>query len=247
MSRISVELIPRNEVSLSTELRAVKENFPLVDTINVPDLLRFDLRSWNAAVICKYYFPYSIPHIRAIDTDISEGFKQKDFILDNNIPAVLVVNGDLPTDPSRKVYKTRSTDLIALIKKEAPGVKVYGALDQYRTTINEEMAYVERKLKAGADGFFTQPFFDMETLERFHKLTGTTEVFWGVSPVTTEKSKHYWEEKNKVVFSKDFDISLEANIEFARSALAFTQEKQASIYFMPIRTGVVEYLSGVFK
>ena len=64
---ISIELIPRDKESLEKDVRLVKENLSSVDAINIPDLLAFDLRSWEGASLTMRYFPYSIPHLRAID------------------------------------------------------------------------------------------------------------------------------------------------------------------------------------
>jgi methylenetetrahydrofolate reductase (NADPH) len=45
LGRISVELIPRSEDGLREDLQIVKKNAPGVELINIPDLLRIDMRS----------------------------------------------------------------------------------------------------------------------------------------------------------------------------------------------------------
>ncbi|MCH3959265.1 MAG: hypothetical protein LKE51_07505 [Selenomonas sp.] len=47
MKRVSVELVPREEESLRNELTLLQQYQEQVDVINIPDLLRFDLRSWQ--------------------------------------------------------------------------------------------------------------------------------------------------------------------------------------------------------
>ena len=47
MSEISIELVPRSVESLEQELARVREHFPGVGTVNIPDLLRFEMRSWQ--------------------------------------------------------------------------------------------------------------------------------------------------------------------------------------------------------
>ena len=72
------------------------------------------------------------------------------------------------------------------------------------------------------------------------------EVFWGVSPVTSEKSVNYWETKNHLIFPAGFEPTLEWNLRFAKQALKFTEELNAHIYFMPIRTKLQVFLGGLF-
>jgi len=44
--QVSVELIPRDTETLLRDAAEVRSCFPLADMINIPDLLRFPLRSW---------------------------------------------------------------------------------------------------------------------------------------------------------------------------------------------------------
>ena len=74
MHKIFIELVPRDRESLQQEMQLVRENFPAVDTINIPDLLKFPLRSWDACIQAKELFPHTIPHLRAIDFDLSKPF-----------------------------------------------------------------------------------------------------------------------------------------------------------------------------
>lgn len=247
MNRIAVELVPRDEQSLDIELSLIKSKFPFVKTINFPDLLRFDIRSWEGCKIAQKYFKDVIPHIRAIDIKLTDELPMKNFLIDNQIDQVLVVTGDLPQDMTKKIYPSTSLDIIKKFKKEMPWVKVYAAVDPYRKSIREELEYIRRKLDAGADGFFTQPFFDLRLMEIYADLLEDSEVFWGISPVTGEKSVNYWETKNNVVFPKEFAPTLEWNVDFAKRALAFTEKQKDNIYFMPIRIKLEEYLLALFE
>ena len=67
MSRVSIELVPRSVESLEADLVRVRQRLPSVDTLNIPDLLRFDLRSWDACAIARGEFERAIPHVRAMD------------------------------------------------------------------------------------------------------------------------------------------------------------------------------------
>ena len=168
-----------------------------------------------------------------------------EFLRENNINEVLVVTGDPPQDMGRKIYPTISTDVIRKFKMEMPEVKVYAGIDQYRTSMRAESYSIKRKIQAGADGFFTQPFFDLRFLEIYAELLEGKEVYWGVSPVLSDKSVNYWETKNNVVFPKNFAPTLEWNIDFAQKVLEFVTRTNSNIYFMPIRTKLADYLSGI--
>ncbi len=244
--KISVELIPRDIEHLDHELQLIQAKFPIVNTINIPDLLRFNTRSWEGAVRAKPYYENCIPHIRAIDFNLKEDLNLLPFLNANTITQVLVITGDLPQDMNHHVYPTTSIDLIRRIKQESPHIKVYSAIDPYRNNFKMEYEYMQRKLDAGADGFFTQPFFDLRLMELYVELINNVEVFWGVSPVTTQKSRNYWEAKNHVIFPKNFEPTLEWNISFAREVLAFSKATNSNMYFMPIRVDLQKYLEGVF-
>ncbi len=246
MRRISIELVPRNSQSLQADLEMIKSSFPQVDTVNIPDLLRFELRSWDGCKYVKNYYQQAIPHIRAIDLDINKPLPFAENLHKLVIGEVLVLTGDPPQDMTRKIYPSTSTDLIKKFKKDHPTIKVYAAIDQYRTSMRGELDNIRRKIDAGADGFFTQPFFDLRLMEIYAEQLEGLEVFWGISPVTSEKSVNYWETKNHLIFPAGFQPTLEWNINFAKKALEFTEELDSHIYFMPIRTKIRAFLSGLF-
>lgn len=245
MGKIAIELVPRNQEVLERDLLKVKTHFPRIDTINIPDLLKFSLRSWDACAQSKAHFPHAIPHLRAIDFDMTKPFPLTEKFTRAGFDSVLVIAGDQPQDMSRRVYRTSSIDLIRAIKAELPGIKVYAGIDPYRTGIKTELDYVKRKRDAGADGFFTQPFFDLRLMEIYRDLLAGLEVFWGISPVMSERSKDYWDNLNNAIFPPDFEPTLEWNRNFAKQALDFVMESESNIYFMPIRVDLVEYLQGI--
>lgn len=246
MKRISVELVPRDAEFLLTELESIKGRFP-ADTVNIPDLLRFDMRSWEGCHLVRKAGKEAIPHIRAIDIDVRKPLPMAEYIYENNITEIVVLTGDRPQDMSRKIYPSTSVDVIRKFKQEMPKIKVYAAIDQYRSSIRNEIEYAMRKLYAGADGFFTQPFYDLRFMEIYAEQLRNTEVFWGVSPVLSENSVNYWEVKNNVVFPIDFRPTFEWNVKFAQDALAFVANQNSNIYFIPIRMKVAEYLAAIFN
>ena len=245
MSTLSIELVPRDRESLQHELQLIRTHFPTIETINIPDLLKFPLRSWDACRQAKALFPHAIPHLRAIDFDLRQPFPLVEDFLRNELDTVLVIAGDQPQDMSRRVYRTSSIELIRALKATMPTLKVYAGIDPYRTGIKTELDYVKRKIDAGADGFFTQPFFDLRLMEIYCDLLAGLEVFWGISPVMSERSKDYWDNLNNAIFPPDFEPTLEWNRQLAKQAMGFARETRSNIYFMPIRINLVEYLEGI--
>ena len=244
MTRISIELVPRSFEGLEEECLSLKRTYPHLDTLNIPDLLRMPIRSWDACRCLSKIIPRSIPHLRSMDFDLSKGSVATEAISD--FLEVLVVSGDPPQDFSRPVYGTSSTELIRHLRETYPKMTIYAAVDPYRSGIREEMEYVKRKKDAGANGFFTQPFFSMNLLEVFRDLLLNEKIFWGVSPVVGGKSKNYWESTNNAVFPSDYDFSFEGNQKFARDVFTFATATETDIYFMPIRMNVLKYLNGIF-
>ena len=128
---------------------------------------------------------------------------------------------------------------------EMPEVKVYAGIDQYRGSMRQEMYRIQRKLQAGAVGFFTQPFFDLRFMEMYADMLEGQNVYWGVSPVMSERSQSYWELKNNVVFPKGFEPTLDWSIDFSRKVLEFVEKRDANLYLMPIKSNLEAYLKGV--
>jgi methylenetetrahydrofolate reductase (NADPH) len=245
MTEISIELVPRSEAALKKELELIRSHFPNVNRINIPDILRFDLRSWQGCAIAGEAFPKTIPHLRAIDFDPNQPIQIGEELSAAEIEAVLVVTGDPPQDMAHKCYRTSCLEMIRRLKRELPQLKVYAGMDPYRNGIKEEIDYLKAKQDAGAEAFFTQPFFDLRLMEIYQGFMQDCTVYWGVSPVLTENSQNYWENKNNAVFPPDFVPNLEWNRNFAKQALEFAKQHNGNIYFMPIRTDIAAYLDGI--
>ncbi|MFQ5579529.1 MAG: methylenetetrahydrofolate reductase [Nitrospiria bacterium] len=245
VSRISIELVPRSSESLEGDLGVLREEFKSIQLVNIPDILRYELRSWEACRQAREAVPCAIPHLRAMDFDLNNLVLLKEVLGAGDLGEVLVVQGDPPQDLVHRVYPTKSVDLIRAIKSLSPQVKVYAAIDPYRNSFRKEMAYVEAKIDAGADGFFTQPFFDLGLMGVWADLLRRVDVFWGISPVISKRTKRYWETKNKAVFPSTFEPTLDWNRRFAKEALSWAQSRSTNIYFMPIRLDLMSYLGGI--
>jgi methylenetetrahydrofolate reductase (NADPH) len=214
--------------------------------VNIPDLLNFELRSWQACVQARRRLPRAVPHVRAMDVDLGSGAAALIRTLrDADLREVLVVQGDRPQDLHRPVYPTRSVDLIRALKAGLPGGTVYAAIDPYRSSVRAELERADAKREAGADGFFTQPFFDLRLMEVWGELLAGRTVYWGVSPVLSERTRLYWQTKNHAFFPAAFQPTLEWNRAFAAAALAWVRASGSHIYFMPIRADLAAYLEGI--
>lgn len=254
-TRISVELVPRSAGSLTAELTDIAARLPRVSTINVPDLLKFDLRSWDACGVLRGVsasgapggtgYPV-IPHVRAADVDPEAPLPMAQAILDHGVTEVLVVSGDDADYFTHHTYPVDAVDVIRRFRAELPHVRVYAGLDPYRNGIATEMRYLERKLSAGAIGVFTQPFFDTAYMQTWARvLPSGIDVWWGATTVTTPASVGYWRRRNLVAFPRDFTPTLEWQREYARRAIETAGELGQHIYLMPVRTSVLDYLDGV--
>lgn len=243
--RISVELVPRNAADVLRDARTVRAVMPEADAFNIPDLSRFSLRSWEACSITRTLLPASIPHIRAMDIPPGDEISVARTILEAGLSEVLVIQGDPPHDLSKRTYPHTSVEIIRRFKKHHPALKVFAAFDPYRRSFQDELKTVAQKLDAGADGFFTQPIFDLRLLEICVEMLQGQSVFWGIAPVVGDRARSYWETTNKIVFPAGFRSTLEWNGEFARSALPIVRSLGAHVYFMPIRVDLTKYLAGL--
>jgi methylenetetrahydrofolate reductase (NADPH) len=120
---------------------------------------------------------------------------------------------------------------------------VYAAFDPYRLGFRDELTAVRRKLDAGADGFFTQPVFDLRLLDICAEMLHGENVYWGLAPVLGERSRAYWETTNRVIFPADFAPTLDWNRDFATKAVRAVRGFGGNVYFMPIRVNLSAYLS----
>lgn len=239
MGRISVELIPRNADALQEEGHSVHAHFPQIDTINIPDLLQFNLRSYTACAHIASLYRSTIPHIRAIDLSPNAPLPGAD---QPELKEILVVRGDPPKTLHHQTYPNTSESIIRRYKAELPHLKIYAAFDPYRRSPQMELEAVLRKKEAGVDGFFTQPFFDVNFLEVCMDWLKNEHVFWGICPVIGSRSRSYWESTNKVVFPSTFKADMESNITLGQRLLKTIQHAHSNAYIMPLRVDIRPYL-----
>lgn len=246
--RVSIELVPRDRASLLRQLDEVLSHLPAAGAINVPDLLRFDLRSWDAASdVCGRCRELgrsvtTIPHLRAMDVDPACPMAGLEVLDAAGVREVIVVQGDPPPDMRHRVGGATTVQVIERLRRERPGWRIYAALDPYRQGIAQERDYALRKLDAGADGFFTQPFFDLDLLRAWHALLPDVPTFWGVTSVTSVPSMRYWTSRNRAVFPRGFEPTLAWHRSFADEVLTYARAEATDLYFMPIRVPIAAWL-----
>jgi methylenetetrahydrofolate reductase (NADPH) len=241
---ISLEVVPRSSEALE-EAAKIARDFDEITSFNVPDLLRFPLRSWEACGVLAG--KTCIPHIRAIDFALDKPFPLIEFFHEHGVNCVLVIAGDVPKNGEREVFPTQTIPFIEKLKREAPELKIYTAFDPYRSNIRYEIDYLKAKEDVGAEGFMSQPFFDTRLLEIYAEYLEHKNVFWGISPVLSEQSRLYWESRNRAVFPKRFSPTMEWNVDFGRRVVEFCAVRGFNLYLMPIRVGIRAYLSGLFS
>ena len=243
---ISLELVPRSEQYISDQAAFVEKSIPEITAINFPDLLRFDIRPWDACRMVVHSSLDKTVHLRAIDFDMHKSFPLTDFLKDHHIRKALVIEGDKPQDMKHAIYPTSSVDLIRKLKKEVGDITIYAAFDPYRNNIRYELEYLQQKIDVGATGFFSQPFFDLRLLEIYAEYLEGQNVYWGVSPVTGQRQKLYWETRNRAIFPKSFVPTLDWNVRFGQKVINFCQENRFNLYLMPIKVDLTDYLEKLF-
>jgi methylenetetrahydrofolate reductase (NADPH) len=247
--RVSIELVPRDLEALRRQLDAALDFGPVVASINLPDLLRFGVRSWEAAALTRSAAlavgrdVAAIPHVRAMDVPLDRPWAHADGLDAAGVTEVVVVQGDPPVDLDHELSGATSLQVIAKLRAERPGWRIYAALDPYRQSIAAEREYALRKLDAGADGFFTQPFFDVRLLAAWRDLLPDVPIFWGSTSVTAEGTLRYWVTRNRAVFPAGFEPTLAWHQRFACELMAFARANDVNVYFMPIRVSIRAWLA----
>lgn len=241
-----LELVPREESEFIREAHQLLQEVNQLNGINIPDVIRLEMRSHVAARVLLQQGIFAIPHIRCIDRPIAETLTIIGSLIQTGLTHVLIVTGD-PKEGETEPSPIHALHIIEAVKLRYPSLNIYGALDPYRQSFKQELAYCKEKKMAGVSGFFTQPFFDAELARIYLEQLEGYDVFLGISPVTTENSMNYWKTRNAAIFPKNFSLSLEDNIELGATLIRTAQKFNQNTYMMPIRTPALAYAKGVFE
>ncbi|MFC1617290.1 methylenetetrahydrofolate reductase [Candidatus Margulisiibacteriota bacterium] len=238
-----IELVPKDLNLLIQQAEKCLE-FPEIAAINLPDIIDLPIRiEVGGKALLEKNIP-CLPHFRAIDRTVEEHIKLIQEFIDLGMKECLIISGD---NENKKVEKASTLEVVREIKKAHPGLKVYCGMDQYRTSLSEELTYCEKKLQAGADGFFTQPFYDLNLVEFYLKQLQSTTIFLGISPVLSEQNYNWWKNKNKIVFPPEFEKTYPYHAKLAKSLEEIAESYNQHTYLMPIMADPIEYLNSVFR
>lgn len=241
---ISFEIVPRSLEAFDQQYQFVQQLDSGINTINVPDIQRFDSRSWELATRVDRSQYRFVPHFRAIDFKLGSGDLFR-IIDDYQLDSVLLVTGDPPEGLKRAYYNTDVVDLIRAVRQRYPALNIYAGFDPHRSGVQDECDYIQRKVDAGAGGFFSQPFYDSRMIEIYAEQMQGLETYIGISPITTKASMNYWEVKNKVKFPKNFQPDYQWNVDFAHQVMALAAANGLHVYFMPIRIDLERYFQQI--
>ena len=241
--KISFEIVPRTHQAFDEQYSFALSLGNSITMINVPDIQRFDIRSWETGKKIDRRKHQFVPHFRATDFSLETGDIYR-IIEENELNHVLLVSGD-PPEGMRKVHNTHVLDLIKAVKQRYPKITVHAGFDPHRSGLQDECDYVHRKIDAGASSFFSQPFYDLRLMEIYAEHMQGIETFIGLSPITTTSSMNYWEVKNKVKFPAVFKPEYDWNINFSNQVIELAREMNFNIYFMPIRINLQDFFGQI--
>lgn len=245
---IALELVPRSMDGILAEAKEALATHPFITSINVPEIRRLPIKSFEPTEKLLEISVPTTPHFRMIDRSESELLKNLTVLAEKGLKQVLLIGGDPPKDnPDFKPSGLTTLDGIRAVKRELPQLKVFAGLDPYRSSFRKELDYAFEKRDAGCDGFYTQPFFSVGMLELWAEQLSDTEVWFGIAPVYTQKSRNYWERTNKVVFPPDFSFEKSYNVRIARQLLVTIAETKARACLQPVANGSLEYLKDLFE
>ncbi len=244
---IFLELVPRDLNNLLRLSTNSLDSHCLLTGINIPDIKRLNIRSYDAVSFLLKHNIRCLPHIRAQDASINTHLNIIETLVEIGLKEILIISGDPVSETSKPLYKTTVINLVSAIKTKFSFLNVYCGIDPYRQSINDEFDYANKKLQAGADGLFSQPFFDPELLDTYLCQFSNTSFFAGIAPVTKQSSYEYWVNVNNVTFPEEFQLDLDYNCKLAQRLISLAKSYDQHCYLMPIKTPVGQFLDGVFN
>jgi len=244
--QIALELVPKDLNSLLDSSKKHIANFPKISAINIPEIRSVEIKSFEASEHLLKNNVVAIPHFRLIDRTLGELESLIEKLIPLGLKQTLLISGDPPIDmPNFVPSGVRAPEAIKYIKNKFPQLGVYAGQDPYRQSFRKELDYCKEKLDAGADGFFTQPFFCEGLLAQWFEHLPETEMWIGLCPVTGQSSRTYWETVNQVVFPPNFRFDLEGNCIMGRRILTLVEAAKKDAYLMPITISAEKYLNAL--
>lgn len=243
---LSIELVPREIGPWLQQAREFAARFDQFGWLNIPDIRTLPVRSDEAAE-AGLDLPYRlVPHVRARDRSPAESVALLQRLERAGLRDALIVTGDR-YDQSADAGHATSLDVLRAAKEAGVGLTLWAAFDPYRGEMRAELEYARAKLEAGAAGLFTQPFFDARLAEICLEQLSGIPTFVGITPVTTERSRAYWERTNRVVFPPRFQATMEYCAALGRDLLDIASAHGQHAYVMPIRVDAVLYVDALLS
>lgn len=227
------------------QAQILSKYFPIIDAVNVPERPSYELRSLDGCRIVANYFQKTFVHVRTIDVSIDQIPELVATLQKYSISNVLVLQGDMPCNEKSTSF-TKTEHFIHALHTSDKNLQIYATLNPYRSTFKEEVERAKARRMAGASGFFTQPFFDEHTFYQYVHAFSHTKVYWGITPVLSKESMHYWQKQNHVQFPPNFLPNLDWNITYAKKILSFIQKEGGDVYLMPVHMDAFTYCQYLF-
>ncbi|NOR71523.1 MAG: methylenetetrahydrofolate reductase, partial [Methylomarinum sp.] len=114
--KFSFEIVPRTYQAFEEQYQFVSTLGESISMINVPDIQRFDIRSWDTGKKVDRSKHQFVPHFRASDFSLESGDIFR-IIEENELDHVLLVSGDPPEGIKREFHNTSVLDLIRVVKQ----------------------------------------------------------------------------------------------------------------------------------
>ncbi|WP_081707561.1 bifunctional homocysteine S-methyltransferase/methylenetetrahydrofolate reductase [Bacillus massiliigorillae] len=210
---ILVELDPPKKLDISAYLEGTKALIEAgADTITMADNSLASPRISNMAMgsILKQQGVNPLVHLTCRDHNLIGLQSHLMGLHTLGLDEILVITGD----PSKvgdfpgatSVYDVSSMDLISLVKQYNDGLsysgkplgqktnfKVAAAFNPNVKYLHKAVGRMERKIKAGADSFLTQPIYSVNQVEEIYQATKhiTAPIFMGIMPLTSYRNAEY--------------------------------------------------------
>ena len=140
----------------------------------------------------------SIAHVTCIDSTKNELDNILNSLKENNVQNVLALRGDYPKDFAPGSFTgggyKNSAELIEYFKRNSDlgiGAACYPEKHPDAKDLNSDIAFLKRKMDAGADFLVTQMFFDNELFYDFYDKTQkkgiTLPIIAGIMPILNKR------------------------------------------------------------
>lgn len=204
MPETFIELIPRCDTSLQQSMTELEASGIPFDGYNIPELIRkgqtylspediFRLRSEGKISSQKQL----AVHLRSRERTVRQTLDRLCHAAGNNVNIALLVTGD-PLEEETQC--THAHEVICSDIQSEP-MRIGVAADIYQP----DWGRWDKKIPAigkTVDAVFTQPIFSASVLDdidrRTRSLMKPDQLYAGITWITTERSRRYWQEQNHV-------------------------------------------------